>query len=296
MFYDVSLYHMKQIWGCIALEYLALWEGALSAQRLGELVGLSREHAQRALIGPYRQEMPGRLSAGRRPSQIKPDGTSTRWMPSDPGGFVAVLTGVKAVAGASPEGWPVGGAFESVPLICRANGDNETFVALYRAMCQRHSIDLEYRTKRGPRSYRFSPHTLVDTSNRPHFRGYVADPVSETGYFIDLVPSRVSELLDVRNDVYVSYESDNEWIRRVDLKFRLHENMDEKLREAISLEYAIQDEYFVFYDVREALVRYVVRQLLERRVEGRDQPIFKYVGSNPPLSPFDRESEVIRSV
>lgn len=281
---------MKQIWGCLALEYLALWEGALSAQRLGKLVGLSREHAQRTLIGPYRQEIPGRLvSTGRRPSRIEPDGISTRWMPSDPGGFVAVLTGVKAIAGASPETWPIGGSFESVPLICRANGDNEAFVALYRAMCQRRSIVLEYRAKGGPRSYCFSPHTLVDTSSRPHFRGYAADPVSETGYFIDLVPSRVLELLGVRNDAYVSYESDKEWIRRVDLTFRLHEDMDENLKEAISLEYAIQDGYFIFYDVREALARYVIRQLLERRVESREQPIFKYVGSNPPLSPFNNE-------
>jgi hypothetical protein len=285
---------MKKVWGCLALEYLALWEGALSAQRLGKFVGLSREHAQRTLIGPYRQEMPGRLvSAGKRPSRMEPDGMPTRWMPSDPGGFVAVLTGLKAIAGASPEAWPARGAFESVPLICRANGDNEAFVALYRAMCQRRSIDLEYRAKRGPRSYRFSPHTLVDTSSRPHFRGYAADPVSETGHFIDLVPSRVSELPDVKNDAYVSsyvsYESDDEWNRRVDLTFQLHEDMDENLKEAISLEYAIQGEYFVFYDVREALARYVIRQLLERRVEGRDQPIFKYVGSNPPLSYFDNE-------
>jgi hypothetical protein len=287
---------MKRSWGCLALEYLALWEGALSAQHLGELVGLSREHAQRTLIGPYRQEMPGRLvSAGRRPSRIEPDGMPTRWMPSDPGGFVAVLTGLKAIAGASPKAWPVGGAFESVPLICRANGDNEAFVALYRAMCQRRSIDLEYRAKAGLRSYRFSPHTLVDTSSRPHFRGYAANPMSETGYFIDLVPSRVLQLLGAPNDTYVSYESDNKWIRRVNLKFQLHENMDENLKEAISLEYGIQDEYFEFYDVQEALVLYIVRQLLERRVEGRDQPIFKYIGSNPPLSSFDDELEVTGS-
>ena len=38
--------------------------------------------------------------------------------------------------------------------------------------CERYSIDLGYRAKAGPRSYRFSPHTLVDTSSRPHFRGY----------------------------------------------------------------------------------------------------------------------------
>jgi hypothetical protein len=281
---------MKKVWGCVALEYLALWEGALSAQRLGELVGLSREHAQRTLIGPYRQQMPGRLaSAGRRPSQIKPDGTTTRWMPSDPGGFVAVLTGLRAIAGGALEAWPVGGAFESVPLICRANGDNEALVALYRAMCQQRSIDLEYRAKRGPRSYRFSPHTLVDTSSRPHFRGYAADPMSETGHFIDLVPSRVLEPLGVGNGAYVSYESDSEWIRRVDLTFQVHENMDENLREAISWEHAIEDGSLVFYNVRAALAIYIIRHLLERRVEGRDQPIFKFVGSNPPLSSFDKE-------
>jgi hypothetical protein len=215
----------------------------------------------------------------------------TRWMPSDPGGFVAALTGLKAIAGASPEAWPVGGAFESIPLICRANGDNEAFVALYRAMCQRRSIDLEYRAKVGLRSYRFSPHTLVDTSSRPHFRGYAANPMSGTGYFIDLVPSRVLPSLGTTNDAYVSYEADKKWIRRVDLKFQLREDMDEELQEAISLEYDIQDEYYVLYDVRQALARYVVRQLLERRVEGRDQPIFKYIGSNPPLSSFDDESE-----
>ena len=293
----------------LTLEYLALWEGALSAQRLGKLVGLSREHAQRTVIGPYRQEMPGRLvSVGRRPSRIEPDAASTRWMPSDPGGFVAALTGLKAIAGASPEAWPVGGAFESVPLICRANGDNEAFVALYRAMCQRRSIDLEYQAKRGPRSYRFSPHTLVDTSNRPHFRGYAADPVSEIGRFIDLVPARVSQLPGVRNNAakirtdpikasgpYVSYESDNEWIRRVDLTFQLHDNMDENLKEAISWEYAIQEGFLVFYDARAALAPYIIKHLLERRVEGRDQPIFKYVGSNPPLASSDKEPEVIPS-
>jgi hypothetical protein len=224
-------------------------------------------------------------------------------MPSDPGGFVAALTGLKAIAGAPPETWPVGGAFESVPLICRANEDNQAFVALYRAMCQRCSIDLEYRAKSGPRSYRFSPHTLIDTSSRPHFRGYAADPMNETGHFIDLipsrvidvVPSRVSQLHGARNNAYVSYESDNEWIRRVDLIFQLHEDMDENLKEAISWEYAIQDGTLVFYNVRAALALYIIRQLSERRVEGRGQPIFKYIGSNPPISSFDEEPKVIRS-
>jgi hypothetical protein len=94
---------------------------------------------------------------------------------------------------------------------------------------------------------------------------------------------------------YVSYESDNEWIRRVDLTFQLHENMDENLKEAIAWEYAIQDGAFVFYNARAALAPYVIKQFLERRVEGRDQPIFKYVGSNPPLSSFDKEPEVVHS-
>jgi hypothetical protein len=156
--------------------------------------------------------------------------------------------------------------------------------------------------KNGPRSYRFSPHTLVDTSSRPHFRGYAADPVSETGHFIDLLPSRVLQLLDVnnnshasKNNSYVSYEFDHEWIRRVALTFQLQENMDENLKEELSWEYAIQDGSLVFYNVRAALALYMIRQLLERRVEGRDQPVFKYLGSNPPLSPFDKEPEVARS-
>jgi hypothetical protein len=94
------------------------------------------------------------VGAGKRPSRIDPNGMPTRWMPSDPGGFVAVLTGLRAIADTTSEKeWPVGGAFESVPLICRANGDNEAFVALYRAMCQRRSIDIEYRAKAGPRSW-----------------------------------------------------------------------------------------------------------------------------------------------
>lgn len=256
------------------LEYLALWEGALSAQRLGTLLGLSREHAQRTLIGPYRQGRPDSLVAnGKRPSWIDPDHTPTRWIPSDPGGFVAVLTGLKAI---SRDTWPVGGAFESVPLISRANGDNTAFVAIHRAMCQRRSIDVEYRAKRGPRSWRFSPHALVDTGNRPHFRGYAADPVSEDGHFIDLVPARVASVGSM-NAEYISPASDDEWTNRVDLTFRIRNDMDKTLSEAITTEYDLFHGEIIITDVRKALVRYVIRYYLERRTEGRELPIFEHI-------------------
>ena len=115
--------------------------------------------------------------------------------------------------------------------------------------------------------------------------------MSGTGYFIDLVPSRILLPLGAINNTYISYESDKKWIRRVDLKFQLRDDMNEELKEVVSLEYDIQDECYIIYNVRQALARYVVRQFLERRVEGRDRPIFEYIGSNPPLSSFDDEPE-----
>ena len=258
------------------VEHLGLWEGEFTAKRVAERLGLTREHVQRDLLPAYDAEAPGRLARSRgRPSSIDPAGPPPQWFPSDPSGFLAVLGGLKALAETPRGAWPLAGTFESIPLLCRSGLDNEAFVALNRAMAARRPVDIEYRAKKGLRTYKFSPHALIDAGPRPHFRGFAADPLSGEGAFRDLVPLRVADH-DASNGGYVDAVGDLEWRERVDLTFVLRDGLTAEAREAIMYEHDLDAEGVLkVYGVRRALVRYVVRHLTERRLEGDDQPIFE---------------------
>lgn len=246
------------------LEYLALWEGQLTGARLAELVGSSREHAQRAVIGPYRTTHPKALPS--RGGVMDPETGSMGYFPSDPAGALCVLSAVKVLH----QHWPLGGAFESVPLMCRENADNTAFVALYRAMCAEHAINVQYRSKRRLSTIEFSPHTLVDAGARAHFRGWA----KERRTFIDLVPNRVARV-DHVTDQYVSNATDTLWHERTHMIFSLISE-NPTLQEALSLEYALDPKAntLTIFCVRAALAGYVQRHFEGLRMEGYEGPVF----------------------
>jgi len=263
---------MMMMWRWLVLEYLALWEGRLTADRLARLTGLTRSHAQKAVISSYRDRFPGRLSPIPKGVTIDPDGPATRWVLSDPGGFVAALTGLKAV---TTDAWPLEAGFESVSQICRSHADNRAFIPLYRAMCMERCAFITYRSKTSLRSYAFSPHTLVETGSRPHFRGYAADPVTGEGKFLDLVPLRVAHL-EAFGENYVSAETDLEWHKTTDMSFEIRDDVSDEVRDAIALEYELdRTGALMVPEVRHPLERYVERYFLAVHVEGREAPIFR---------------------
>jgi hypothetical protein len=267
---------LREPWWCIVIEHLGLWEGAFTAERAARRLGISREHVQRELLPAYDKRAPDRLvRRPGKPSAIEALGPPTQWFPADAAGFLAVLGGLKALADAPRGAWPLTGDFESVPLLCRSGLDNEALIALNRAMTARRAVDIEYRAKKGLRSYRFSPHALIDTGPRPHFRGFAADPLTGEGRFLDLVPSRVLEH-GGPTDAYVAADEDRDWHERVDLTFALRGGLSADLREAVAHEHDLDAQgRLTIYGVRRALERYVVRHFTERRLEGDDRPIFE---------------------
>ncbi len=259
----------------VVLEYLALWEGRLTAERLGALTGIRREQAQNAIITPYRTDHPGRLTRTHRGFRIDPDHALALSMPSDPGGFVAALTGLKTVM--PGDGWPLAGNFESVPLVCRASADNTMFLAIYQAMCSETAVHVHYRSKRATRAFVFSPHTLVETGDRPHFRGFAANPLTGDGSFRDLVPLRAVEVAAYEAR-YVPATGDADWHARTDLTFRLRPEVSDDVGAALDREYVLdRDRALTIPGVRHALVRYVERHFLAVRVEGSEEAVFHRV-------------------
>ncbi len=254
------------------LEYLVYWEGRVTGARLGQLLGRTREHVQREILAPYRREFGDRLEL--LAASIDPDTDRPRvqpeFAPVAPGALIDIVRGEARFAEAVGESPRFGIPVEDVAAMGFREPNARYFRTLYRACVQRRAVPIEYVSKRRTAAVWFSPHTLVRDFARAHFRGYASWSDHQPGFYIDLVPSRISRVIgDSDRSRFVSCDADKDWNERLTLTFNLNPNLPENIREILRLEHhegRSRQEFgrLAVRDVRLALCRYVERALRYR--------------------------------
>lgn len=252
------------------LEIMSFWEGGVTAARLAETLGISREHLQRNLLRSYRERFPSALKSGKGISFVE-EAAALRYAPSSPAALMALLRGLAVAAEAGGDTFPLRLSVERVPEPFM-NGDDggDKFQEVTAAIVGRHALQIDYVAKSGPMQGWFSPHAIADVRPRPHARGYVEFKDGE-GFFLDLIPSRISAIHGRNPSKYIGPDEDKEWHERIDVEFELDPTLDAGVRAAL-IEEAGGNDRIVYRGVRRALADYVERDIGVRRLGGNLRP------------------------
>lgn len=258
--------------GAWLVEYLAYWEENLTAGRLAKFLGITREHAQRAVLQPFVRDYHVPLQRSRGQAKRLADGADgMRFAPTRPSDLVHALQGMQVFHAHEPDGSPFSVRVEDVGLLTSADPEVEAFKALYAACANGSALAMEYRSKQELFSMAFSPHAIVTAPARMHFRGYAYYPSGREGGYIDVVPSRVTRTFGERPDLAVSDKGDVAWSTLTTLRFHLSPALPEHLKAVVLEEWSGQittnddgDAILSIASVRQALALYVRRGLRYR--------------------------------
>ncbi|QDA35789.1 WYL domain-containing protein (plasmid) [Paracoccus liaowanqingii] len=274
------------------LEYLAYWERQLTAGRLAAMMCVERQHSQSHMITPYETHplTLGKLERHKRVKQfpaLAGDGSLPAYTGTAPADALQILTALDFLTEGHRdtyrEGWSsqVGPAvpLERVPVLNQLHASHEPFRTLFSACARRVAVTLRYRSRTSEAVHMtVSPHALIDGYQRPHFRCYVVEGMSEnamlTGrylpgmkgkYWSDIVPYRVIEVEGEHPQSYVDGCGDSNWHQRSPLLFKLSDLLTPPLRDAVVQDYEGAEGFYYPYllipSVRVALTPYVRRSL-----------------------------------
>lgn len=249
------------------LEYLSFWQGRLTGTRLADLLGVERTHAHRAVLAPYMRINPDALAQkGRFWAVRDPDRSLPRYGPARVEDLFRFLDGLEALADLSGE--VLGVPLENAAIDLPVEHNLHAFRTLYAGAAQRRVVQLLYRSRKQEIRLRFSPHALIRTAARPHFRGFAVGDGDRPGFFTDLVPSRVITAEDLGGAGYVSGETDPGWTGRVEVRLRLSPALPEMTRDSLMSEYAgldgFSDGVLRIDGVRICIAPYLCRHLRYR--------------------------------
>jgi hypothetical protein len=259
-----------------ACEFLAYWLGGTTRAEIAALLGYVPRHVTTLIHTGF-----GRL--GR--TTVRYDAKEKRWIapdwqeegllgPEASRDAVAILAAASAWA---PEGLPG----LTCPIVdtnrFRRDPPPETFRVLLAACTRRRPVHVAYRARTREFAVTFSPHTLVRTAYRLHFRGYSLFEDVGRGHYWDLVPSRVlSAEPDLAAD-YVDASGDDEWHRRVMLHLVLHDHVPPPIAEAIRREHDMLTNCLHIGPLPQALLHYVRAEYVGRRYEGYEGKVWRYI-------------------
>ena len=254
----------------VTLETMLFWEGGFTVGHLSDRLGMRREHVQRSLIPNYRARNPRALQRESRAYANPPKDVVPLLAPEDPADLFNLICAEdrirdRCIASTRGEASPVGKhgpRTEDVVALTTSRPDTGMFRALHMACASKTSIVISYMSRRGPIELKFSPHTLVRTAWRLHFRGHaIGEELSGGEMYVDLVPSRVLEVFTVARD-YVSDKDDLDWHAREDLTFALSVDLPEDIRRQAFQEY--MSDTVIIPRVRKAIASYVRRAMMWR--------------------------------
>ena len=181
--------------GHAAVEFIGYWLGGGTVAQLGNLLGITREHAQRKVLGAYRTRHPDLIAAKPRHGyRFVGDEYNLHHAPHNVAGFLDLLRGLAAEAEAQGTDWLLGESFLATSLVTDLGVKAEQMRGLMAACAHRRCVDIEYVSARRLSRIRFSPHTLVACMHRPHFRGFAIG--DDYGRYIDIVPGRIRAIED----------------------------------------------------------------------------------------------------
>ena len=261
----------------IICAYLGGWERSLSASRLADALDVSREHASRKIMTWARKSF--RISKAEGSRKMVHIEDSLAMMPQGlqtPRELITNLPGIMLICGDPYRAPPI---VRLVDLIS-AEGDPDIFQDLYAAMSRREALLLNYKAKSGELTVWFSPHTLVDLPQRPHFRGHARWARGDFA-FIDLVPSRVVSVDDRSRDAYTGLADDLEWSMRCDLNLRLSDDLPAEVQEVLVQEWGHQlhvvegHMVLVLKGIRFPMLQYIKNAMLWRTFHGTSYQVWQ---------------------
>ena len=254
-------------------EFLAVWLGGTHRQELAGITGLQR----RRLTTLLRDDLARR---GRKTIRYdkslkrfvaqQPDGTEPHGVKS-PDDVLATLSAIRA--------WGKNGAWHMLnepPIPCpvvstssyRKQPDPEIFRTLLGACARQKVVSIDYRARGRDITTYFSPHTVVQTAQRVHFRGYSLFDSSGNGHYWDLVSSRVMRAEVVGQTGYVDGSGDLEWLEETELELALSPEIPQQMRSAIRREHGMEGDLLKIGPLPRALLQYVLAEYVHRQYEG----------------------------
>ena len=254
-------------------EFLAFWRGGVTATELGQVLGLTREAAQRSVVGPYKKAFPHATVPRGKRTHIAGDAYSLKVSPWRVLDAVNFTSAMQAFAEASNGESPLGVPIEDLANFLDVDNEVERFRELYAAIARRRTVYLDYAAKRGRIQLIFSPHAIVRTPARLHFRGHSVRISEDGSRYIDIVPGRIISSRLGREDEYVGAKDDIEWHIRVSIIAELNPRLGEAARESMMREYQCGDRLTIT-NVRRAVAEYVVDWLKSRRLRGIADPVW----------------------
>ena len=275
------------------LEYLAFWQERLTGTRLAALLGVERTHAHRAVLAPYMFLHGQTLKQQDRVWTVQdPDLNLPLYGPSTVEHLFRFLDGLEMLRDLPGEA--LGVPLEDVTIDLPVEQNLGAFRTLYAAAAQRRPVRVLYRSRKREAEYLFSPHTVVRTAARPHFRGFLRGFEAKDGLFTDLVPARVIRAEAGEPRDYVGPERDEAWARRIAVRLRLCPTLPEDLRATMMREYAPIDRFkegvLTIPDVRSCVAPYLCRHLRYRVFD--DLPVEVWVPMEEyPFGPSRPRSE-----
>lgn len=249
------------------LEYLSFWQERLTGTRLAGLLGVERTHAHRAVLAPYMSLHGQTLRQQDRVWTVQdPDVNLPLYGPSTVEHLFRFLDGLEVLRDLPGEA--LGVPLEDVTIDLPVEQNLAAFRTLYAAAAQRRPVRVLYRSRKREAEYMFSPHAVVRTAARPHFRGFLRGSDGRAGRYTDLVPARVIRAETGEAPEYVGPEQDEEWARRIEVRLLLSPALPEDLLATVLREYAplerFKDGVLKIPDVRACVAPYLCRHLRYR--------------------------------
>jgi hypothetical protein len=148
----------------------------------------------------------------------------------------------------------------------RRQPEPDVFRTLLGACARKKPVEIVYRARTREITTQFSPHTIVQTAQRIHFRGYSPFDSPE-GHYWDLVPSRVM-WAELSASGYVDGSGDAEWQEETKLQLVLSPDLPPPMRSAVRREHGMEGDHLTLGPLPKALMRYVLAEYTHRRYEG----------------------------
>lgn len=249
------------------LEYLSFWQERLTGTRLAELLGVERTHAHRSVLSPYMGLHGAELEQRDRVWTVRdPEEHLPRYGPSSIEELFRFLDGLDFLRDLPGEA--LGVPLEDVTIDLPVEQNLSAFRTLYAAAAQRRPVRVLYRSRKREAEYLFSPHAVVRTTSRPHFRGFMCGFEGRDGLYTDLVPARVITARMEGPGGYVGPEDDKGWHDRIEVRLRFSAELPEETRKTLLREYAplegFSDGVLTIPSVRACLAIYLCRHLRYR--------------------------------
>jgi hypothetical protein len=264
-------------------EALLFWSGRVTGSFFARVVGQSRSHVQTTVLSPFEE------SSGHRLRHEKIGGARGKTLLGTPAfhhdasdlfDLLAALRVFGRKRPDAPEGSIVGVDIAQVRL--PADAESVPISLLLRAASRHLAVQGVYLFKnKGAKTVEFSPHTLVRTPRRLHFRGHVV--VREEGVevdwgFRDLVPGRFLDLGEMPDGgAFRGSGSDKEWHDEVEVRASLNSDLPRNAYLALQQEYGLStlDEDHLSIMTRRALVHYYRNHVFDRTVGEACLPVWR---------------------